>query len=193
MSAGPVIAIVLAALVAGLAAGYWLPLHRRVIARRDSARPVRRILVPFTGTFIPRRAFEAAIRLAKAENAVIMPAFLARVPMNLPLASPLPKQCAEGMPLLEVIEQRALAQGVEVDSRVSRGRTARDALRALLDEEPYDRIIVSAGQGADQPAGLGSEDLQWLLDNVPAEVMILRPAKEDNRRIAAGAAEPPGI
>ena len=180
MSAGPVIAIVLAALVAGLAAGYWLPLHRRVIARRDSARPVRRILVPFTGTFIPRRAFEAAIRLAKAENAVIMPAFLARVPMNLPLASPLPKQCAEGMPLLEVIEQRALAQGVEVDSRVSRGRTARDALRALLDEEPYDRIIVS-------------EDLQWLLDNVPAEVMILRPAKEDNRRIAAGAAEPPGI
>ncbi len=189
MSAAAAVVVALVALIAGLAAGYWLPLRRRVLARRDPNRPVRRILVPFTGTFIPRRAFEASIRLAKAENAVIMPAFLARVPMNLPLSSPLPKQCAEGMPLLEVIEQRALAQGVEVDSRVARGRTARDALRTLLEEEPFDRIIVSAGQGADQPAGLGSEDLQWLLDKVPAEVMILRPAPEDTRRIAADAPE----
>jgi hypothetical protein len=181
------------ALLAGLGAGYWLPSRRRAVARRDGPRPVRRILVPFTGTFIPRRAFEASIRLAKAENAVIMPAFLARVPMNLPLSSPLPKQCAEGMPLLEVIEQRALAQGVEVDSRVARGRTARDALRTLLEEEPFDRIIVSAGQGADQPAGLGSEDLQWLLDKVPAEVMILRPAPEDTRKIAAGATDTSGL
>jgi hypothetical protein len=188
MSAGAVIAIAIAALIVGLAAGYGLRVRVRGLARdKERPRPVRRILVPFTGTFIPRRAFEAAIRLAKAENAIIMPAFLAIVPMNLPLSSPLPKQCAEGMPLLEAIEQRALAQGVEVDSRVARGRTARDALRSLLEAEPFDRIIVSAGQGQDQPAGLGSEDLQWLLDKVPAEIMILRPAPEDTRRIAAPA------
>ncbi len=34
-----------------------------------------------------------------------MPAFLARVPMNLPLETALPVQCARGMPLLEAIEQ----------------------------------------------------------------------------------------
>jgi hypothetical protein len=192
VSAGAVIAIAVAALLVGLAAGYGLRLRLRGRGRdKERSRPVRRILVPFTGTFIPRRAFEAAIRLAKAENAIIMPAFLARVPMNLPLDSPLPKQCAEGMPLLEAIEQRALAQGVQVDSRVARGRTARDALRSLLEAEPFDRIIVSAGQGQDQPAGLGSEDLQWLLDKVPAEIMILRPAPEDTRRIAAPAASTP--
>jgi hypothetical protein len=185
MSTGAVVAIACAALLVGLAAGYLLRVRGRLEARRERPRPVRRILVPFTGTFIPRRAFEAAIRLAKAENAVLMPAFLAQVPMNLPLTAPLPKQCASGMPLLEVIEQRAIAQGVAVDSRVARGRTARDALRSLLEAEDFDRIIISAGQGTDQPAGMSYEDLQWLLEKVPAEIMVLRPAPEDTRRIAA--------
>jgi nucleotide-binding universal stress UspA family protein len=185
MSTAAAIVIALVALLAGLLLGYFLPVRRRLQARRERPGPVRRILVPFTGTFIPRRAFEAAIRLAKAENAVLMPAFLAQVPMNLPLTAPLPKQCATGMPLLEVIEQRALAQGVQVDSRVARGRTARDALRSLLEAEDFDRIIVSAGQGSDQPAGMSYDDLQWLLEKVPAEIMVLRPAPEDTRRIAA--------
>jgi hypothetical protein len=185
MSTTAVIVIALAALLLGLVAGYFLPVRKRLQARRERPKPVRRILVPFTGTFIPRRAFEAAIRLAKAENAVLMPAFLAQVPMNLPLSAPLPQQCASGMPLLEVIEQRAIAQGVAVDSRVGRGRTPRDALRSLLEAEDFDRIIVSAGQGADQPAGMSYDDLQWLLEKVPAEIMVLRPAPEDTRRIAA--------
>ena len=185
MSAGGAIAIAVAALLVGLLAGYFLPVRKQLRARRERPKPVRRILVPFTGTFIPRRAFEAAIRLAKAENAVLMPAFLAQVPMNLPLSAPLPKQCATGMPLLEVIEQRAIAQGVEVDSRVGRGRTARDALRSLLEAEDFDRIIISAGQGSEQPAGMSNDDLEWLLEKVPAEIMIVRPAPEDKRRIAA--------
>lgn len=185
MSTGAAIAIAFGALLVGLLAGYVLPARKQLQARRERPKPVRRILVPFTGTFIPRRAFEAAIRLAKAENAVLMPAFLAQVPMNLPLSAPLPKQCATGMPLLEVIEQRAIAQGVEVDSRVGRGRTARDALRSLLEAEDFDRIIISAGQGGEQPAGMSNDDLQWLLEKVPAEIMIVRPAPEDTRRIAA--------
>ena len=59
-----------------------------------------------------------------------MPAFLARVPRNLPIDSPLPAACEVGMPLLEAIEQRATAEGIPVDARVSRGRTYRDALAA---------------------------------------------------------------
>ena len=53
----------------GLAAGYWLPPHGR-LAQRPPADPVRRILLPFTGQAISRRSFEAAVRLAKAENAI---------------------------------------------------------------------------------------------------------------------------
>ena len=112
---GPLVTVVIVVIVAvvaagvGVAIGFWLPPHgRRPSAERPL--PVRRILLPFTGQEISRRAFEAAVRLAKAEGATIMPAFLARVPRNLPLDSPLPVQSADGMPLLEAIEQRAEAQ-----------------------------------------------------------------------------------
>jgi nucleotide-binding universal stress UspA family protein len=182
MSAIVIVVLVIVAVAVGLAAGYWLPPHGR---RPRIERPLtaRRILLPFTGQDISRRAFEAAVRLAKAEDATIMPAFLARVPRTLPLDSPLPGQCANGMPLLEAIEQRAAAQGIPVDARIARGRTYRDALARLLDQESFDRIIVSA---TDSPrTGLSADDLEWLLERVPAEVLILRPAPDDTRRISA--------
>jgi nucleotide-binding universal stress UspA family protein len=168
----------------GLAAGFWLPPHGRRPARERAESPaVRKILLPFTGHAISRRAFEAAVRIAKAEDATLMPAFLARVPRNLPLESPLPVECTHGMPLLEAIEQRATSQGVAVDSRIGRGRSYRDALRRLLEQEHFDRIVVSATESPSK--GLSGDDLEWLLDRVPAEVMILRPAPEDTRRISA--------
>jgi nucleotide-binding universal stress UspA family protein len=183
MSIGLIIGIAVA-LALGLAVGWGLPPHGRR-PRREAPRPVRSILLPFTGSAISRRALEAAVRLAKVENAVIMPAFLARVPRHLALDSPLPVQCMPGMALVEAIEQRASAQGVAVDSRVGRGRTFRDALRRLLAEEQFDRIIVSA---TDNPyTGLSAEDLEWLLERVSAEVMILRPAATDERRISGEA------
>ena len=177
-----VVIIVAAGILLGIAAGYWLPPHGR-LPSRNRPRPVRRILLPFTGQAISRRSFEAAVRLAKAENAIIMPAFLASVPMSLPLSTPLPLQCANGMPLLEAVEQRVASQGIPVESRVGRGRSARDALRRLLAAEHFDRIIVSADE--DPHAGLSYEDLRWLLERVPAEILILRPAPEDTRQISA--------
>jgi nucleotide-binding universal stress UspA family protein len=184
MSASSIVLVACAGALLGIAAGYWLPPHGRLPAR-NRLQGTRRILLPFTGEEISRRSFEAAVRLAKAENAIIMPAFLAQVPMSLPLETPLPLQCARGMPLLEAIEQRAGSLGVSVDSRVGRGRSPRDALRKLLEQEQFDRIIVSADE--DPRAGLDYEDLRWMLDRVPAEILILRPAPEDTRRISIGA------
>ena len=182
MSVALTAAIGLVCLSVGLAAGFWLR-PRRGRAARDRPPPVERILLPFTGQAISRRAFDAALRLAKAENATIMPAFLARVPRNLPLEAPLPAACAVGMPLLEAIEQSANSDGVPVDARIARGRTYRDALRHLVEQEHFDRIIVSA---TDSPrTGLTSKDLEWLLERVPAEIMILRPAPDDTRLISA--------
>jgi hypothetical protein len=182
MSAGVVIAIAFATALLGIAAGYWLPPHGRRVAR-ERPRPVRRILLPFTGEAISRRAFEASVRLAKAEGATVMPAFLARVPMDLPPDASVPVQCEKGMPLLEAIEQRLSAQGIPVDARVSRGRSYRDALRNLLEQEHFDRIIVSVPENT--RAGLTHDDLLWLIDRVPAEIMLLRPARDDTRRISA--------
>ncbi len=182
MSAVAVALIAVACLAVGVAAGFWLPPHGRRPAH-DRRPTVKRILLPFTGQAISLRAFEAAVRLAKAEDATLMPALLARVPRNLPLDSQLPAQCAESMPLMEAIEQQAARQGIAVDARVTRGRTYRDALRHLLEEEQFDRVIVSA---TDNPrVGLSGHDLEWLLERVPAEVMILRPAPADTREISA--------
>lgn len=182
MSAWIAVIIGVACLVIGVAAGYWLPPHGR-LPTRNRPQPVRRILLPFTGQGISRRAFEAAVRLAKAENATIMPAFLARVPRQLPLESPLPAQCGDTMPLLEAIEQNVTSQGIAVDSRIARGRSYRDALRRLLADEHFDRVIVSATNSPNH--GLSSDDLEWLLERVEAEVLILRPAPEDTRRVSA--------
>ena len=179
-----------AALALALAAARG-PARRRSAPRASgSADAVRRILLPFTGASISRRAFDAAVRLARAEGATLMPCYLATVPLNLPLDAPLPRQCESAMTSNNVIEQRATSQGVAIDARVSRGRTYRDALRRELEEEPFDRVIVSATATAG--AGFSGDDLVWLLDRADAEVLILRPAPEDAREVSAAAAPPAG-
>ncbi len=173
------------ALAVGLAlgAGTAVLLGRRLRAReRRGAGTVGRILVPFTSTAISRRALDAALRLAQAEDATLMPAFLATVPRTLPLDAPLPRQCANGMPVLEAIEQLAARQEVAVDARVSRGRSYRHALELLLEAEPVDRVVVPAT--AERHHGLSGDDLVWLLEKAPAEVMILRPGSEDRLKVS---------
>ena len=114
--------------------------------------------------------YGSMLDVAKAEDATIMPALLCRVPRGMPFDSALPAQCDGGMALLEAIEQLATRQGVAVDARVGRGRTYRDALNRLLEQEHFDQVIVSA---TDSPrVGLSADDLKWLLEHVPAEILI---------------------
>jgi nucleotide-binding universal stress UspA family protein len=182
MNAAAIVAVAVVTLGVGVGVGWYLPPHGR---RNGPTLPrgTRRIMLPFTGMSISRRAFDAAVRLARVEEATIMPVYLARVPRHLDLDAPLPNQCLQAMPLLEAIEQRAIAQGVSVDARVVRGRTYRDALRRTLEAEPVDRVIVSAT--ANSRKGLSADDLEWLLEKVPAEVLILRPDPEDERKVTA--------
>ncbi|HEY2477254.1 MAG TPA: universal stress protein [Solirubrobacterales bacterium] len=171
--------LIVVALILGLIGGFQYAKSRHV--RRPPVEPeaVRHILLPFTGTEISRRAVDAALRLARAEGATLMPAYLAQVPKSLPLDCPIPLEAAKAMGMLEAIEQRAGTKGVAVDARIERGRTYRHALARLLSEEDFDRVVVSAGATGTQ--GLSGDDLVWLLEKAPAEVMILRPGPEDHR------------
>lgn len=174
--------LIVAALALGLVAGFLIARSR--LRRRADAVTVHRILLPFTGIEISRRALEAALRLARAEGATLMPAYLAAVPKDLPLECAIPAEAAKAMAILEAIEQRAAARGVAVDARIERGRSYRHALARLLAEESFDRVVVSAtatGNGG----GISGDDLVWLLAKAPAEVLILRPAPEDHSVLTA--------
>ena len=154
--------------------------QRRGTFRRvtEAPRPgARRILFPFVASSLSRPALDAALRLARAEDATLVPVFLASVPLHLPLDSPLPRQARVCIPLQEAIEQRAAAYGVPVDSRLERGRTYRHALRQTIGNERFDRIVIAAAvNGAN---GFGPDDVAWLLEHAPGEILVLRPSSED--------------
>jgi nucleotide-binding universal stress UspA family protein len=175
-----------AALVVGLGGGYLIARSRLRGRRSDRPDAVHQILLPFTGTEVSRRALDAALRLARAENATLMPAYLAEVPKSLPLDCAIPNEARRAMPLLEAIEQRASAQGVAVDARIERGRSYRHALERLLASETFDRVVVPAS--ASGATGFSGDDLVWLLQKAPTEVLILRPSPEDRRVVSVNGA-----
>ncbi len=155
--------------------------HSQISRRRPAAPPTpttRRVLFPFVASALSGRALDAALRLARAEEATLLPVFLARVPMHLPLDAPLPRQAGIAIPLQEAIEQRASSFGVTIDSRIERGRTYRHALRQMIANERFDRIVVAAATRENR--GLHADDVAWLLENAPGEIVVLRPAAEDH-------------
>ena len=165
-----IVAVALASLLLSTAA---VVLSRR--RRGDgSLTPAKdRILFPFTGERLSREALDAAIRLARAEHATLVPAYLARVPLSIPLDAAVPTQAQIALPLLEVVEQRASRAGVPVDARIERGRTARHALERVLEEEHYGRIVAVAR--SEETDGFEPDDVAWLLEHAGGEVLVLRP------------------
>ena len=55
----------------------------------------------------------------------------------------------------------------------SAGATYRHALRQTIAHERFDRIVVAAAPHGGH--GFGPEDVAWLLDNAPGEIVVLRP------------------
>ena len=170
-----IVIVILAVAVAVLAAPRLI--HRTGRSAPPPAPSSRRILFPFVAEDLSERALSAALRLAVVEGATLVPAFLARVSLDLPLDTPLPRQCAKGIPLLEAIEQRATEAGVPVDSRIERGRNRRHALRQAIAQERFDRIVIAAASRGSH--GFNADDVAWLLDNAPGEIVVLRPARDD--------------
>jgi hypothetical protein len=141
--------------------------------RRPEARAgAPRILVPFEGRLDPE-VLNAAIRIAQAEDAVLVPAYLLIVPLAYDEDSPLKDQVSVAMPLLEAVEHAALRKGVAVDARIEKGRTLTHALKRLWEAEHFDRIVAPAP--ANGGAGFSEKQLAWLLTHAPAETLVLKP------------------
>jgi nucleotide-binding universal stress UspA family protein len=165
---------VVAGIMVAVVADY---IRRETVKRRlRPADKMRRILFPFVGTAISYGALDAAIRLANAEQATLVPSYLARVPMRLALDAGLPRQGAVAVELLEAIEQRAGRAGVPVDSRIVRGRSGQHALQQLTESENYYRIVLPAASGTED--GLDAAAIAWALDHAPGEIVVLRPGSD---------------
>lgn len=170
-----VVAILLALSLAGLGTVHFT--YRRKRPGRLPTVGARRILFPFVANALSERALDASLRLARAEGATLVPVFLARVPLHLPLDTPLPRQSHIAIQLQEVIERRATRFGIAVDARIERGRSYRHALRQSMGHERFDRIVIAAAAG-DSP-GFGPEDVAWVLKNAPGEIVVLRPDHDE--------------
>ncbi len=133
----------------------------------------RRVLVPFTGGDLDPVVLDAAIRVARAEEATLVPAYLIVTPLEFRLDAPMQHQVAVAMPLLEAVEHAALRAGLPVDARVETGRTPTHALQRLWEAERFDRIVVPAPAGRNH--GFTPKELQWILVHAPSETVILRP------------------
>jgi hypothetical protein len=134
----------------------------------------RRILVPFTGGTLDPTVLDAAIRLAHAENATLVPAYLLLVPLRYAEDSPLRDEVAVALPLLEAVEHAGLRAGVPVDARIEKGRSPTHALSRLWDEEHFDRILAPAPNG--RSGGFTSRDVTWILAHAPSETIVLKPS-----------------
>ena len=168
---------VLLAIAAASAGAFLVTLVRRRPPRRlPVLASARRILVPFSGA-LDATVLEAAIRIARAEEAVLVPAYLLIVPLRYSEDSPLSDQVKRAMPILEAVEHAALRAGVPVDARIEKGRTLTHALRRLWEVEPFDRIVAPAP--ADGRGGFTEKELAWLLLHAPTETLVLKPTPRD--------------
>lgn len=163
--------IALAALSAVLAGSLVVRSGFRLRRPRPGA---RRILIPFTGGTLERTVLDAAIRIAQAEDATLVPAYLLLVPLRYAEDSPLADEVRVAMPWLEAVEHAAHRAGVPVDARIEKGRTPTHALQRLWAVEGFDRVIAPAPVSTG--GGFSPKDLTWILAHAPAETLVLRPA-----------------
>jgi hypothetical protein len=129
-----------------------------------------RILLPFTDRSLPQRALDTALRIARTENATLVPVRLERIPLHLPMDASLGHghQVAEA---LTGIQRRARDLGVRVDPRIGHGRSYRHALLHTLAKERYDRVILAAGPG--NGVEFTPADVAWLVGHAHGEIVVV--------------------
>lgn len=158
--------VISAALAAAVAVGAGAARLRP--RKRAAYQGKGRILVPFSGALDPV-VLDAAIRIARAQEAVLVAAYLVVVPLQYPEDSARKEQVAVALPLLEAVELAALRAGVPVDACIEKGRSLTHALRRLWEVESFERIVAPA-------PGFTAKELAWILTHAPTETIVLQPS-----------------
>ena len=117
---------------------------------------------------------DAAIRIARAEDATLVPAYLIVIPLEYPLDAPMQQRGARWRCRCSRRSSTPRCGPAYPSTRASRA-AARPihALQRLWDAERFDRIVVPAPAGGSH--GFTPKELHWMLVHAPSETVILRP------------------
>ena len=144
---------------------------RKTVASRNGQ---PRLLVPFVARQLDQVVLDAALRIARVEGTVLVPAYLLLVPLEFSLDAPVQHdEIQAALNILEAVELAARRAGVPVDARLERGRTPVDALQRLWKEESFERIVAPAPLPGHP--GFSPKELAWMLTHAPSELIVLRP------------------
>jgi len=140
-----------------------------------------RLLVPFSNGSLDSSVLDAALRIAQAQDAVLVPAYLLVVPLEFALDAPVQhEELDRALPILEAVELAARRAGVPADARIERGRSPVDALRRLWEVEEFERVLIPAP--APGRAGFSTKDIAWMLEHGLGEIIVLRPTPDEALR-----------
>lgn len=175
--------LLLAVTLACVILGFLLVREYRRRLRREGLQPVSRILFPFDERTFSPGALDASLRIARAEQAELVAAYLAVVPMRVSLEAAQPRHVRKAMPLLDEVEARAHQRGVPVNSSIEPGRSYRHALKNAFSRGEFERVIVAAASNAG--GGFDSDDIAWMLDHTSTELLVLKAAPGSREMLLA--------
>ena len=117
------------------------------------------------------------MRIARAEEATLVPAYILVVPRRYSEESPLTDEVAVAMPLLEAVERAAVRAGVPVDARIEKGRSLTHALRLLWEVGARSTGSSRRREGT-ATAGSRRRPRVAARPTRPAETLVLKPYEQ---------------
>jgi nucleotide-binding universal stress UspA family protein len=149
-----------------------LPFSRRGRTRQTLA--YRRILVPVVDREISEQAVELACRLAAERKTSLTAASVVEVPAQLPLDAHMFDEEEELKPVLA--EARAIAEvyGVDVQTKILRGRAAGEAIVAEATRTRSEIIVLRAPRKlrASRRAPVFGRTVDYVLKHAQCRVMV---------------------
>jgi hypothetical protein len=146
--------------------------ERRRRRRAESAGARSSILFPFDErTFCPS-AVDLTLRIAQSDGAVVIPTYIAIVPMRVSLEAPVQRQSLKALPFFDRIQDQADSLGVPLDCRIQPGRSYRHSMRRAFELDDFDRVVIAAA--GTHGLGFSSEDVAWALDHSESQLLVLK-------------------
>jgi nucleotide-binding universal stress UspA family protein len=146
--------------------------HREPAVRRPPA--LRHLLVPLTDDDASARAVDVACRMARDHGARVLAVATIEVPLDVPLATPLPEAEERARALVESARATCDGYGVTMRGRVVRTRGAGPAIVEQARASDAELVVVAMEVRGRRRLRLG-DVAEFVLRHAPCRVLVLSP------------------